>query len=214
MNTREKIILACEQLAIKNALGFSRLSMEELAKAAGVSKRTIYRHFVSKEDLFEATIDKVTDEIIARNLRLSDSKDINTIIVGALQNISYLINPQFLADLSHHYPMLWQKIDQIRQKKIDRLIDHLLVSSKLRLRVDSGIFKTSLLTAMSEILSPEFILKSGMSFEQVGLEFLNMFIFGAVEPLSNTKQEASLANLTELKVNLADEQNGQKLQKH
>ena len=208
MDTREKIILACEQLAIKNALGFSRLSVEELAKAAGLSKRTIYRHFASKEDLFEATIDKVTDEIIARNLRLSDSaKDINTIIAGALQNISYLINPQFLADLSHHYPMLWQKIDQIRQKKIDRLIDHLLVSSKLRLRVDSGIFKTSLLTAMSEILSPEFILKSGMSFEQVGLEFLNMFIFGAAEPLSNTKQEASLANLTELKVNLADEQN-------
>lgn len=208
MDTREKIILACEQLAIKNALGFSRLSVEELAKAAGLSKRTIYRHFASKEDLFEATIDKVTDEIIARNLRLSDSaKDINTIIAGALQNISYLINPQFLADLSHHYPMLWQKIDRIRQKKIDRLIDHLLVSSKLRLRVDSGIFKTSLLTAMSEILSPEFILKSGMSFEQVGLEFLNMFIFGAAEPLSNTKQEASLANLTELKVNLADEQN-------
>jgi len=208
VDTREKIILACEQLAIKNALGFSRLSVEELAKAAGLSKRTIYRHFASKEDLFEATIDKVTDEIIARNLRLSDSaKDINTIIAGALQNISYLINPQFLADLSHHYPMLWQKIDRIRQKKIDRLIDHLLVSSKLRLRVDSGIFKTSLLTAMSEILSPEFILKSGMSFEQVGLEFLNMFIFGAAEPLSNTKQEASLANLTELKVNLADEQN-------
>jgi len=208
VDTREKIILACEQLAIKNALGFSRLSVEELAKAAGLSKRTIYRHFASKEDLFEATIDKVTDEIIARNLRLSDSaKDINTIIAGALPNISYLINPQFLADLSHHYPMLWQKIDRIRQKKIDRLIDHLLVSSKLRLRVDSGIFKTSLLTAMSEILSPEFILKSGMSFEQVGLEFLNMFIFGAAEPLSNTKQEASLANLTELKVNLADEQN-------
>jgi len=188
VNTREKIILACEQLAIKNALGFSRLSMEELAKVAGVSKRTIYRHFVSKEDLFEATIQKVTDEILARNMRLSDTaKDINTMIAGILQNISYLINPQFLTDLSNHYPMLWQKIDQIRQKKIDRLIEHLLVSSKLRLRVDSRIFKTSRLTAMSEILSPEFIVKSGMSFEQVALEFMDMFIFGAVEPLSNAE---------------------------
>ncbi|UWG95741.1 TetR/AcrR family transcriptional regulator [Dehalobacter sp. DCM] len=183
METREKIILACEELAIKKALGFSRLSMDEVAKTAGVSKRTVYRHFDSKEALFEAVINKITDEIIARNIHLTDTeKDIHLMITGILQNISYLINPQFLADLNNHFPLLWKRIDQIRQKKIDFLIEHLLTKRKLRLRVDKQIFKASLIAAMTAVLNPEFILKSGMSFEQVGQEFLSIFIFGALEP--------------------------------
>ncbi|MFD1189008.1 TetR/AcrR family transcriptional regulator [Phenylobacterium conjunctum] len=34
--------------------GYSSTSMDEVARRAGVSKRTVYRHFASKADLFEA----------------------------------------------------------------------------------------------------------------------------------------------------------------
>ncbi|MGP1354101.1 MAG: TetR/AcrR family transcriptional regulator [Parasphingopyxis sp.] len=51
---REKIIDAAEQLFIAN--GFAATSMEDVARAARASKRTIYARFRSKEDLFAAVM--------------------------------------------------------------------------------------------------------------------------------------------------------------
>lgn len=44
------------------SLGFERTSMDEVARTAGVSKQTVYAHFVNKERLFRAVIaHKVAD---------------------------------------------------------------------------------------------------------------------------------------------------------
>lgn len=39
--------------------GFSGTSMDRIAEAANVSKRTVYDHFPSKDDLFQAIIDEI-----------------------------------------------------------------------------------------------------------------------------------------------------------
>lgn len=44
------------------AHGFAGTSMDRIAEMAGVSKRTVYDHFPSKEDLFQA----ISDEILKR----------------------------------------------------------------------------------------------------------------------------------------------------
>ena len=47
-------------------MGYEQASMDKMAETAGVSKRTIYNHFGSKENLFQAII----DEILAQRQRL------------------------------------------------------------------------------------------------------------------------------------------------
>lgn len=185
-NTREKLILACEELAIKNNRGFYNLSLEELAKKAGVSKRTIYRHFSGKEELFEATIDTVVSKLVEKNFEImAQEKDIKRSIPVLLKNVAYLVNPQVLKDLSTYYPLIWQKIDRLRKEKIDLLMDYLMNNNqmKMRWRVDPRIFKASLLAAMSEVINPSFILENGMTFEEAGYNFLDMFMFGAIETI-------------------------------
>lgn len=46
------------------AQGLERASVDAIAAEAGVSKMTIYRHFVSKEGLFEAVIRDRTDRVV------------------------------------------------------------------------------------------------------------------------------------------------------
>ncbi|NLI91694.1 MAG: TetR/AcrR family transcriptional regulator [Peptococcaceae bacterium] len=184
MNTRDKLILVCEEIAIKKGRGFYNLSMEELAMEAGISKRTIYRHFDSKEKLIEMTIQEIMNKIMAKNMELADSeKDIEEIIVGVLKNAAYLVNQQVILDLGKHYPLLWQKIDKMRQSKIEFLITTIFSNSKVKLRwrVDPGIFRASFLAAMTAVLNPSFIWENGLTFEEAGKSFLNMFLFGAVE---------------------------------
>jgi TetR/AcrR family transcriptional regulator, mexJK operon transcriptional repressor len=57
---RSQIIDAAGVLFISD--GFKKVSMEEIAKSAGVSKQTVYSHFGNKEQLFTAAIDCKCDE--------------------------------------------------------------------------------------------------------------------------------------------------------
>lgn len=189
VKTREKLIVACEELAMKKGRGFNNLSLEDLAKEAGVSKRTIYRYFTSKEELFGETVGKVMDQVMKKNMELlASEKNIKAVISGILRNVTYLINHQIIADLSTHYPLLWQKIDKLRQDKLEMLMSLLIANSegKMRWRVNPKIFKASILAAMTEVLNPYFIMESGMSFEEVGYNFFEMFMFGAIEGVNNS----------------------------
>src|SRR5579859_1551455 len=46
--------------------GFSRMTVEDVAREAGIGKGTIYLHFKSKEDLVLAQIDRVVEVLLAK----------------------------------------------------------------------------------------------------------------------------------------------------
>src|SRR5579864_1459551 len=46
--------------------GFLRVSMDEIAARAGVTKRTLYQHFPSKDDLLGATLAHSSELALAR----------------------------------------------------------------------------------------------------------------------------------------------------
>jgi len=61
---REAILCAAHELFLKD--GYSQASMDEVARAAGVGKMTVYRHFGNKETLFEGMLRAVCDGMLAR----------------------------------------------------------------------------------------------------------------------------------------------------
>ena len=48
--------------------GYDKASMDRIAEIAGASKRTVYNHFPSKEDLFQAVVDRFGQEMHALKL--------------------------------------------------------------------------------------------------------------------------------------------------
>ena len=63
-NTRDLILDAAERLI--GVLGYSKTTMDDVAKAAGVGKRTIYVHFPTKEEVVLSTIDRIVERLLAR----------------------------------------------------------------------------------------------------------------------------------------------------
>jgi AcrR family transcriptional regulator len=59
--SREAIIAAAERLFL--AHGFGAVSMDELAEAAGVARRTLYNQFSSKEDIFREMLLGLTAQL-------------------------------------------------------------------------------------------------------------------------------------------------------
>ena len=60
---RDQIIAAAARVFFEK--GFSRTSMDDVLGAVGGSKRTLYQHFPSKEDLFTAVIAGASDRTLA-----------------------------------------------------------------------------------------------------------------------------------------------------
>ena len=54
---RASVLLGAAQVFIEE--GYSQATMDRVAQAAGVSKRTVYKHFRSKQELFNVVVDVI-----------------------------------------------------------------------------------------------------------------------------------------------------------
>src|SRR5580704_18310829 len=59
--SREAIGAAAGRLFLER--GFASVSMDELAEAAGVARRTLYNQFTSKEDIFREMLRRVSSQL-------------------------------------------------------------------------------------------------------------------------------------------------------
>lgn len=181
---RLRLIAAFTELSATK--GFYRVTMDEVAAAAGISKRTLYRYFKGKEEIIEAVIDNFlgivgnrVDEII------TSDKTIEEKFTG-ICNLFYhvgrnMINPLVIQDLSQHYPQFWKKIDDYRMKKGRKIIKHLLGGINAVQGLNPKIVETVLLASLQAVLNPDFILAHGLTFEETVEQMVLFFkrAFGA-----------------------------------
>src|ERR1700761_1078224 len=59
--SREAIVEAAEHLFMER--GFGSVSMDELAEAAGVARRTLYNQFSSKEEIFREMLRRLSGQL-------------------------------------------------------------------------------------------------------------------------------------------------------
>lgn len=59
---RDRILDAAERLLAR--LGYQKTTMDDLAREAGISKRTIYLHFPGKEEVTLSTIDRIVERLL------------------------------------------------------------------------------------------------------------------------------------------------------
>ena len=69
--TREAILDATDRLL--GRLGYQKTTIDDLAREAGVARRTVYLHFPSKEEIFLCSIDRVVDRLLARLAEIAGS---------------------------------------------------------------------------------------------------------------------------------------------
>src|ERR1700744_5333422 len=82
--SREAIVEAAERLFLER--GFGSVTMDELAEAAGVARRTLYNQFASKEEIFREMLLRVSAQ-----LETAFPPGIET--QGDVENVLRLISP-------------------------------------------------------------------------------------------------------------------------
>jgi len=186
MDIRARIIQACRQLS--QVRGFNNMNMDELAARAGVSKRTVYRYFPSKEAVIEATLYGFLDEVASEaDQLLQNEKEPARILYGLLNYLfihgQFVINPYSFNDLRVYYPNLWQKIDRFRLERIRSVLG--LINSNeepvLIGGIDSRIIAAVILASVQAVLNPDFVLTNNLTFEETARQ-LSKLLVSAVFP--------------------------------
>lgn len=181
MEIKDRILMACRELA--RVKGFYNMNMDELAQQTGVSKRTVYRYFRSKEEIIEATLDAFIaemawrmEETLAEDLAAPEM--IAAIIGNLITHGQFLMSPIVLNDLRVHYPHLWNKINTFRLAKARSAINrYMQLSSNPALQeIDPRIVTAIILTSIQEILNPSFILDNGLTFENTAAQLSKFFM--------------------------------------
>ena len=104
--TRNGILDAAEK--VFSVRGVSHTSLEDIAKAAGVTRGAIYWHFRNKSELFTAMVDRVTlpiEEMVARSGEDSTADPVSLIreaAVGALKRTATDPQCQRVFDIVTH----------------------------------------------------------------------------------------------------------------
>lgn len=181
MDIRDRILIACRDLA--RTKGFYNLNMDELAKLAGVSKRTVYRYFRSKEEIIEATLDAFMAHMAHQIDQILTREDPAPEMIAAVMKElfaqgQFIFNPNGLNDLRVHYPHLWQKIDSFRMERARIAIAVYMQRSDNRVLqgIDPRIISTVILASLQAVLNPDFILENGLTFEATAIQLSKFLI--------------------------------------
>ena len=97
--TREAILDAAERLI--GVLGYSKTTVEDIARAAGVGKRTVYVHFPSKEEVVLCTIDRIVGRLAARLRALAAAARPRAEVLRAMLLDRVLFRFDSVRDYSH-----------------------------------------------------------------------------------------------------------------
>jgi len=71
--TRQAILDATDRLL--GRLGYHKTTIDDLAREAGIARRTIYLHFPSKEEIFLASIDRVVERLLEELRAIARTED-------------------------------------------------------------------------------------------------------------------------------------------
>jgi len=146
--------------------------MDEIAKELHVSKKTIYKHFPSKEKLLEE-ICKVTSKYLERYVdEIVHSKtDVVTKFVKLLylhSNFMMNISDKWLNDLRIHAPEIKHSIDDTRNQRIIYISSKLIEQGKKEKLIGnypSQIIIAILTSSFTEIFKPDFIIQNKFSLQ-------------------------------------------------
>lgn len=129
-NDKKQVIIdVAKELFVE--YGFKNVTMDEIARKAGISKKTIYQHFKDKKDLVREIIFYELDRAKKQVDQILNRKDLNSIdktikVHELILSVKRRQPPMVIHDLERQYPDLLEEVKKFSHKQIKQaIIDNL-----------------------------------------------------------------------------------------
>jgi AcrR family transcriptional regulator len=118
---RDKILQKSLKLFLKH--GIRKMSNQKLVECLGISSKTIYKHFIDREDLLEQVLHLYHAEQYKTLENLPVEQNAACVFVDIWQmavDTECKINKAFYDELHHYYPELEKKVERAIGKKFEQ----------------------------------------------------------------------------------------------
>ena len=185
MDEQDKIIEQIEDKLFKE--GFYKTTMDDVASELGMSKKTIYKFFPSKEDLVMAIAKHFMNRMKSKIVPALNT-DKNAIeklaeLINILATASEKVSPKRMDEIRKYFPNLWNEIDSFRTKmmfgNITKVIDQ-GKSEGLFIDYPTTIIMNILVASIRNIVNPDFILNNNFSIIEAARYAFKIIIGGIV----------------------------------
>ena len=168
--------------------GFSKVTMDDIARDLGMSKKTLYKFFPDKRTLLHQVVElSLVDLRTGLESRLRDSSKpfpvrLQGILTFVGQNMASIMNRAFLQDLQRFAPEEWQHIEEFRDKMImtrfRRLIEQGVTAGYFHDGLDCQMVVLIYLSAIHNIINPEVLADLPFTSKQVFESIVRILLYG------------------------------------
>jgi AcrR family transcriptional regulator len=185
--------------------GLKSVTMDDIARKSGVSKKTIYQFFKDKNDIIKSAIKDHFEEHKQNILEATNSTKTATEALIELSSCMKrqveTINPAVLYDLQKYYPKSYQKVVEFKQ---DFMLD--LVINMLNKGIADGSFRKEINVEILAILrieqvqfafNPTVFPRDKFDFKTVNFQMFEHFVHGILTE-KGREQYSNLISKNEL----------------
>ncbi len=182
----KEITIAAAELFLK--YGIKSITMDELSRQLGISKKTIYRYFKDKNELVEKTLfgfisqkQATIDEIIY--------KDKNAVeglfsLYNYANNIIREYNPAMEFDLQKYFPKIYRSIREMHRTQIyDAILENLVKGKKeglYRKDIDVSIIAKLFVMRVENIMHHDMVTTEELHSKKFFKEVFKYHLYGVL----------------------------------
>jgi len=198
-DTRDKIIFGCVDMFQK--FGVKNLTMDEIARGLGMSKKTIYQHFTQKKDILNACVDQHFDkqECQMDSIHLESLRAVEEVF-RMMEFVSDQLKKmagahRLIHDIQKFYPDSWHRFKVHKESYVIGKIEANLIKGieegVYRSEIDVRIIARIRASEMDAMLNPDIFPMFEYNLNHLFEQILLYFLYGICTP----KGEKELAKL-------------------
>lgn len=164
--------------------GFRGMRVDELARDVGISKRTLYEQFRTKEEMAREALIRLAEKLQAAIEAIlanheNEAAKLRAVVLEVCQTYSRA-RPPFYRDLETT-PALTELVEASRARcfaQVEELIRSGIASGNFRAELDARLVRRTLLAAVDTIIRPEVLVQDRLSMEQAFDGIIDLILHG------------------------------------
>jgi AcrR family transcriptional regulator len=168
--------------------GFSKVTLDEIASDLGISKKTLYKFYPSKEELLRASLHAMMRSAGWELERISSSdKPFAEKLAEAMVTMGKYVSQlrrEGLADIQRNAPSVWKELDKFREEHIVSRLVSMIVQARreniFRPEVNEQVLIRMLVSSIQGVINPQVLTQHSFSAQEAAQSILKVLFEGAL----------------------------------
>ena len=179
--------------------GFSLVSMDDLADRLGMSKKTIYQFFPSKQELLRELMKRLTQgaersaDAVLQDKKLDFVEKLHGIFRIISANVLRLRQP-VLDDIRRNAMSVWEEFDEWRRlhmlPRFERLIEQGIAEGDVKPELNPQLLTFMYSTLIRQVMNPETLTQYPLSSTEAFRTLVTVFFEGTLTPKARKRYRA------------------------